>query len=130
MEPTTHKRINSGLCGEPVELRPGYSLVRLTTTLEMRVDAADLVHGGFVFGLADYAAMLAVDHPNVVLGSANVRFLKPVKVGEELIARAIVRSPGTDSSKKMLADVTVERADETVLTGEFTCFVLDQHVLA
>lgn len=39
------------------------------------------------FGLADYAAMLAVNEPTVVLGKAEVRFLKPVKVGERLLAR-------------------------------------------
>jgi acyl-coenzyme A thioesterase PaaI-like protein len=49
----------------------------------MAVDDRGLVHGGFVFGLADHAAMLAVNDPNVVLGAASTRFLKPVRVGED-----------------------------------------------
>jgi acyl-coenzyme A thioesterase PaaI-like protein len=49
----------------------------------MVVDAHGLVHGGFVFGLADYAAMLAVNDPNVVLGAAEARFLKPVRRGDQ-----------------------------------------------
>ncbi len=63
----------------------------------MAADERGLVHGGFVFGLADYAAMLAVNHPNVVLASAEVRFLKPVVVGERLVAEAWVEE--TDGRK-------------------------------
>jgi acyl-coenzyme A thioesterase PaaI-like protein len=44
----------------------------------MAADQRGLVHGGFTFGLADYAAMVAVNDPNVVLGAAEVRFLAPV----------------------------------------------------
>jgi acyl-coenzyme A thioesterase PaaI-like protein len=56
----------------------------------MAADDRGLVHGGFVFGLADHAAMLAVNDPFVVLGSAEVRFLRPVVVGERLVAEARV----------------------------------------
>jgi len=48
----------------------------------MVVDDHKLVHGGFIFGAADYAAMAAVNDPNVVLGSAEVSFLKPSKSGD------------------------------------------------
>ena len=53
----------------------------------MAADGSGLAHGGFIFGLADYAAMIAVNHPNVVLGAAEVRFLKPVVSGETVVAR-------------------------------------------
>jgi len=85
-----------------------------------------LVHGGFVFGLADYAAMLAVNHPHVVLGSASTRFLAPVRVGEILDAQADVKGR---KGRKCMVDVKVSRAGEEVLTGELTCFILDRHVL-
>jgi acyl-coenzyme A thioesterase PaaI-like protein len=134
MEPTTHQEINSILCGEPLDLGSGYSVVRLKTSPEMRADAANLVHGGFIFSMADYAAMLAVGHPNVVLGSADVRFLRPVRVGENLIAEAIVQpsevAPDVKTKKPMVVVVTVKQDEETVFTGQFICFVLDQHVLA
>jgi acyl dehydratase len=35
--------------------------------------------------------MIAVNHPNVVLGAAEVKFLKPVKAGETVIAEAKVK---------------------------------------
>jgi acyl-coenzyme A thioesterase PaaI-like protein len=92
----------------------------------MQVDASGLVHGGFVFGLADYAAMIAVNHPNVVLGAANVKFLKPVVVADVVQATATVRE---EKGKKRVVAVQVLRKDEPVFEGEFICFVLDRHVL-
>src|SRR5215212_3624000 len=88
MEPNTHPAIDRRLCGVPLELGEGTARVALFALPEMAADARGLVHGGFVFGLADYAAMLAVNHPNVVLAGAEVRFLKPVVVGEQLVATA------------------------------------------
>ncbi|HKL82437.1 MAG TPA: thioesterase, partial [Desulfobacter sp.] len=74
----THQLIDNELCGTPLMVENGKSRVEYTTTSRMAADDSGLVHGGFIFGLADYAAMLAVNHPNVVLGGADVKFLKPV----------------------------------------------------
>ncbi len=126
MNVNTHKDISAKLCGTPLSLAPGRSVVRLTTTEEMRADDADLVHGGFIFGLADYAAMLAVNHPYVVLGAADTSFLKPVRVGETVTAEAAVQE---ESGRKRLVAVSVRRDETEVFTGRFTCFVLDKHVL-
>ena len=126
MEIRTHEKIDQRLCGKPVKIEENYAEVELETTEEMAVDEKGLVHGGFIFGQADYAAMLAVNHPNVVLGGANVRFLKPVKVGEKILAIAKVVS---EEGKKRIVDVVVKREDEEVFKGEFICFVLPKHVL-
>ena len=122
----THKDIDSGLCGKPVELEDGFAKVVLETLSSMKVDETGLVHGGFIFGLADYAAMIAVNHPNVVLGAADVKFTKPVKAGETAVAEARVES---SEGKKSMVDVTVNVEGDTVFKGVFTCFVLDKHVL-
>lgn len=95
------------------------------TRPEMVADDRGLVHGGFTFGLADYAAMLAVNDPHVVLGAAEVRFLAPVTFGETLLARAeIVEGSG----KKRIVKCTVS-TDRPVFEGTFSCFVLTGHVL-
>ncbi|WP_428561682.1 MAG: PaaI family thioesterase [Solidesulfovibrio sp. DCME] len=125
-EPNTHPRIAPSLCGTPVALAPGRAVVRLTLGPAMAVDDRGLVHGGFVFGLADYAAMLAVNDPLVVLGAAEVRFTAPTAVGETLEAEAV---QDEDAGKKRRVSVTVRRGDKAVFTGSFTCFVLQQHVL-
>jgi acyl-coenzyme A thioesterase PaaI-like protein len=126
IRPNTHLAIDRRLVGEPVEIAAGRAAAALVTQPEMAADARGLVHGGFVFGLADYAAMLAVNDPNVVLGGAEVRFLKPVRVGERLIARAVVEEAERRRSR---VRVEVFRDADVVMAGTFSCFTLDRHVL-
>ncbi len=126
MEIRTHKAINQRLNGTPVKLEEGRAVIKLLTTQEMAADEKGLVHGGFIFGLADYAAMLAVNEPTVVLAQASVKFLKPVVVGDEAIAEAEV----TDvQGKKRIVKVVVKVKDVPVFEGEFLCIVPEKHVL-
>jgi acyl-coenzyme A thioesterase PaaI-like protein len=126
MEVNTHRAISARLCGTPRVLASGAAEVELETVDEMRADALGLVHGGFVFGLADYAAMLAINEPNVVLGSAELRFLAPVVVGDRLLATA--RLLGVEG-KRHRVEVHVNRRQERVFEGTFVCFVPPAHVL-
>jgi acyl-coenzyme A thioesterase PaaI-like protein len=126
MEPNTHLAISAKLCGTPRVLREGSAEVELTASEDMRADARGLVHGGFVFGLADHAAMLAINAPNVVLGSAETRFLAPVSVGEQLLAIARVSA---HEGKKFHVEVHVSRGLDRVFEGSFVCFVPGKHVL-
>jgi len=133
MQPSTHLAIDPRLCGTPVSIAEGCASVELLSVPEMAADAHGLVHGGFVFGLADYAAMLAINEPNVVLGSAEVRLSAPVAVGDALRADAKrVRIEG----KKHMVEVTVlctraepRSSSASVLSGTFVCFVPNAHVL-
>ena len=126
MDIITHNKIDFSLCGKPLLTEEDFSKVELKTSEQMSVDQTGLVHGGFIFGLADHAAMIAVNHPNVVLGAAEVKFLKPVKTGETVIAEAKVEEK---EGKKNSVTVSVSRSEEIVFEGMFTCFVLKKHVL-
>lgn len=126
MEKKTHQKVNEKYSGTPIELKEHYSKVKLTTIPEMILDESGLIHGGFIFSLADYSAMLAINHPNVVLGGANCRFLVPVKEGDELVAEAMLSNV---DGKKLVVDVNIKRADEVIFIGEFYCFAPEKHVL-
>jgi uncharacterized protein (TIGR00369 family) len=127
MDINTHKKIDLTLCGKPLEIDEGFSRVELLLTDNMAADESGLVHGGFVFGLADYSAMIAVNHPNVVLGSADVKFLKPLRKGDTVVAEAKVENI---TGKRQTVRVVVNNKDEKVFEGLFICFVLDKHVLS
>jgi acyl-coenzyme A thioesterase PaaI-like protein len=127
--PRTHLAIDRRLVGEPVELAPGRCRARLRTTAEMAADERGLVHGGFVFGLADYAAMLAVDEPNVVLAAADCRFLAPVVAGETLEAEAEAAPAGESGGRRRRVRVVVRRDATPVLEGDFLAAVPGRHVL-
>lgn len=127
MEIRTHQAIDRELCGTPQQVEPGAATVTMTTTTRMAADDHGLVHGGFVFGLADHAAMLAVNEPTVVLGAADLRFLAPVVAGQTVTATAkVVETKG----KKHIVEVEAVAEETTVLTGRLTCFVPPLHVLA
>ena len=122
----THEQIDQRLCGTPVHTGDGGSSVKMVTSADMAVDSPGLVHGGFIFGLADHAAMIAVNDPYVVLGGAETRFLKPVRVGDTVVATARTEEV---KGKKHIVAVDVARGDDFVFQGTFTCFVLEKHVL-
>lgn len=122
----THLMINHLLCGQVVSLGSGSAVIELKTSLEMIADEKKLIHGGFIFGAADYSAMCAVNHPNVVLGSSEVKFIAPVKLGDTVVFNAkIVESKG----KKQIVNVSGTVSANIVFEGIFTCFVLEKHVL-
>ena len=126
MEPKTHLAADPALCGQIIALARGSSEVALDTTETMVVDTHGLVHGGFVFGLADYAAMLAVNDPNVVLAAAQTRFLRPVERGARVVARAETIA---HTGRKHEVRVEAVVGPTTVFEGTFTCIVLERHVL-
>ena len=127
MNVNTHPGIDAALCGYPLELAEGRSVTELLLTDVMKTDATGLVHGGFVFGAADYAAMLAVNDPWVVLGSATeIRFVQPTRVGDRLRFEAQVV---TREGRRQDVAVTAETNGTKVFTGTFSCFVLKSHVL-
>ncbi|NVM35721.1 MAG: PaaI family thioesterase [Candidatus Lokiarchaeota archaeon] len=122
----THKKINEQLCGVPIELRNNYAKISLKTTSDMVVDDSNLIHGGFIFSLADYSAMLAINHPNLVLGGAEIKFIRPVIAGDIIIAEGeLIEIEG----KKHIVKVHVYNNEEKVCEGKFFCFIPEKHVL-
>lgn len=126
MQLNTHLNINSSLCGKVTRIEEGYAEVLLHTTQQMSADAEGLVHGGFIFGAADYAAMSAVNDSYVVLGASSCRFTAPVRVGDAVLCKACVVSK---KGKKQEVNVRAFVDEKAVFEGSFTTFVLEKHVL-
>ena len=126
MQLNTHLNINTSLCGKVTKLQENYAEILLHTTQQMAADMQGLVHGGFIFGAADYAAMSAVNDPYVVLGASSSKFIAPVKVGDAVICKASVVSI---KGKKAEVEVEAFVNEKLVFEGNFTTFVLPAHVL-
>lgn len=126
MKINTHLGIDERLVGKPLEMSTGFAKCQLKTIPEMAADDQGLIHGGFIFGLADYAAMLAVNDPYVVLGASESRFLSPVKLGDVVVASATVLEA---KGKKHMVECAASVEDKVVFRATFTTFVLDRHVL-
>jgi len=128
LELNTHLHIDTSLCGKVMKLENGYAEVLLHTVQQMKADRQGLIHGGFIFGAADYAAMCAVNDPYVVLGSATSKFIAPVKVGDAVLYKATIKIEASNG-KKRIVEVVATVKDIIVFEGSFTTFVLAKHVL-
>ncbi len=126
MELNTHLKIDTSLSGKVIELTEQRSVVKLQTSELMAADDAGLVHGGFVFSAADFAAMAVVNEPHVVLAKSNVKFTAPVKVGQSVMLEAVIQQ---NSNNRQKVEVTGRVDELKVFSGEFFTAVLPKHVL-
>lgn len=128
VEQKTHSRASEKYCGRVIRLEDGFAEIEMELSDDMAVDEKGLIHGGFTFSSADYAAMLAVNHPFVVLAKAEVRFLRPLRVGDKILSSARVKSK---EGKKIWVFVETFKKEtgEKVLEGEFLCVIPQRHVL-
>ena len=122
----THESINQDLCGEIEKLDNGFVKLKLVTTHDMIADSQSLIHGGFIFSAADYAAMAAVNEKNVVLVASECQFLSPVKFGDIVNFTAKVRHK---EGRKRNIHVLGYVLEIKVFEGEFKTVVTDRHVL-
>ena len=122
----THTMINTYLCGEVTKHEKGYVELELETENEMVVDDMGLVHGGFIFGAADFAAMAAVNEKNVVLVASECQFLAPVKLGDKVLFKAQVRH---QEGRKRNVHVKAFVYEIKVFEGEFMTVITERHVL-
>lgn len=125
MQLNTHLKIDNDINGKVVELKEGYAKVEQTTREFMVADEEGLVHGGFTFCAADYAAMSAVNDPNVVLAKSETKFLAPIKLGNTVILEAnIIEKEGRKSTAEVIATVD----GRAVFKGMFYTITLDNHI--
>ena len=128
MEIKTHREINPKYSGVPLAVETDkFASVILELTEEMKADEKGLVHGGFIFSAADYCSMLAVNHPNVVLAKAEVKFLKPAVVGEHIVFEGIVVEK--NENKRTVEVQGKNEENEIIFTGKFYCVITPKHVL-
>jgi acyl-coenzyme A thioesterase PaaI-like protein len=93
----------------------------LTTTEDMAFERTGIVRGHFIFAQADSLAIALVDSPAALTGLANVKFKRPVKVGEKLLAKAeVIRRKG----KKLVVLVQTWVGDDLVFRGKFVVFAV------
>ena len=84
----TYGAINQGLSGKITKLHVGDVEVVLETSKTMIADEEGLIHNGFLFNAANYAAMMTINHPNVVLVTSKCQFLFPIKLFDKVVISA------------------------------------------
>ncbi len=97
---------------EVLEYGAGRAVARMTVREDM-VNGHAIAHGGLVFTLADTAFACACNShgPVTVAAGAEIVFVAPARLGDELIADAVER---TRFGRSGIYDVTVRRGAEVI----------------
>ena len=121
----TSPNIKIGLSGAVTQLEPNRAKTRFFATSDMVADSEGLIHSGFVFSAASYAAMAAVNETFSVVIGAKIHFFAPTKIGENVEFDA--RAQFNDSAKREVRVIGKTR-DIKVFEGTFQVVVLEDHV--
>ncbi len=84
-----HDRFSQWLGIEVLEIKEGYSKIKMVIRDEM-VNGFGIIHGGVTFAFADSAFAFACNNRNnlSVALDTSINFLKPVAIGDVLVAEA------------------------------------------
>ena len=122
----THNKIYEKYCGKLLSIEDGQAKVGLDIIQTMLADSEGLIHNGFLFSSASYAATLAVNEKNGFVIASIVHFLAPVREQDHVIFKAQSRHT---IGRKRIVDVVGQVEDIKVFIGEFTVIVIDKHIL-
>ncbi len=108
------------IVGELIEIEPGRrGLSLLETDLSMCLEKCNIVRGHIVFAQANSLANAIADTQVALTGKADVKFLRTVRAGEKLIAKAqVVERRG----HRFLTEVVVRSKEEIVCKGQFEIY--------
>jgi len=97
---------------EVIEQAEGRAVARMSVRPDM-VNGHAVAHGGMIFSLADTAFACACNSygPVTVAAAAEIVFVGPARVGDVLIAEAVVR---TRFGRSGVYDVTVRRGTDVI----------------
>ena len=106
---------------EVLEIKEGYSKIKMMVRPEM-INGFGIVHGGVAFSFADSAFAFACNNRNVlsVALDTSINFLKPVHVGDELIAEASEIHNGRSTGLYQIRIFNQHQHEVAVFKG--TCF--------
>lgn len=126
IEPRVCARINP-INGTIKSLKQGEAIVFLPTDAQMILDKTGLIHTGALYSSAAYAALLAVNQPNGVIIGADVKFLAPVELGNEVtfIAKRL-----QEDTKKREVSVEGRVLDIKIFEAVIYVAVFERHILS
>lgn len=98
---------------EIIQVKEGYAKTKMTVRKEM-INGLGIVHGGIAFSLADSTFAFACNNRNnlSVALDTSINFLKPIQVGDLIIAEAKEMHNGRSTG---LYQVTVSNQNEHVV---------------
>jgi acyl-coenzyme A thioesterase PaaI-like protein len=106
--------------GEVIDLQLDTSGISIFELKEEHVfSRTKIARGHHIFSQANSLAVAVIDDAIALTASANIRFVRPVKLGERCVAKAYVRSISRGKAK---VEVFTYVGEELVFEGRFIIF--------
>ena len=122
----SHTSIYEKYSGKVERVKEGFAEVHLEIIENMLADQIGLVHNGYIFSSASFAAAISVNEKyGFVIGSIT-HFLTPVREHDIVIFKAKSKHK---IGRKRVVDVVGRVLDIKVFIGQFTVTVMDKHIL-
>lgn len=111
------------IVGELIDITLGQRGISiLETTEEMVFERSRVVRGQFIYAQAESLAIALIEADVVLTGLANVKYRRPITVGEKLVAKGeVIRRRGAH----YVVLVETGSGAEKVFRGKFSVFVVD-----
>jgi len=114
--------------GETIEIEPGKSgLSLLETEPWMCLEKCDIVRGHILFALLNSLAAAVAEAPIALTGEAHVDFLRPVRAGERLIAKAKVQKK---TGRRVFVEAVARSGENIVARGRFVVHGMNRETAA
>jgi acyl-coenzyme A thioesterase PaaI-like protein len=105
------------IVGEMIEIDPGKGgLSLLDTDAGMCLEKCDIVRGHVLFALLNSLAAAVAEAPIALTGKAHVDFLRTVRAGERLIAKARVEKK---TGRRIFVEAVARSGENIVARGRF-----------
>ncbi|WP_310500348.1 transcription factor FapR [Paenibacillus qinlingensis] len=106
--------------GEVIDLQLDQSGISIFEIKEDHIfSRTKIARGHHIFSQANSLAVAVIDDPIALTASADIKFVRSVKLGEKCVAKAYVRSV---SKGKARVEVFTYVGEETVFRGNFVIF--------
>ncbi|MBL0356375.1 MAG: hydroxyphenylacetyl-CoA thioesterase PaaI [Chitinophagaceae bacterium] len=124
-----HDLFSQWLGIEVLEIKEGYSKITMRVRPEM-INGFGIVHGGIAFSMADSAFAFACNNRNVlsVALDTSINFLKPVHVGDVLVAEAKELHNGKSTGLYHIA--ITNQHEHVVAVFKGTCYRTNKKLIA
>jgi acyl-coenzyme A thioesterase PaaI-like protein len=110
--------------GEVIDLQLDSQAISVLEIKEEHVfTRTHIARGHYIFAQANSLAVAVIDADVALTASARIRFVRPVKLGEKLVAKAVVRSRDGEESK---VRVETKVQGELVFTATFRVVRMSQ----
>ena len=112
--------------GEVIDLQLDHSGITIFEIKEEHVfSRTAIARGHHLFAQANSLAVAVINCPIALTANADIKFIRPVKLGEKCICKAYVRTNDVER-KKSKVEINTYVADELVFQGVFMIYRSDE----